>query len=249
MISRLTRDASGWHRLDLVRGLPRSEENHATNTLVLDPATNTLYVAQGGNTNMGAPSLNFGDLPEYAYSGAILKVDLNAIGDTTYDLPTLADDNHPHARRPVRRRLRPHQAKITPSSPVQVYAPGFRNPFSLVRTRAGQLYAWDNGSNAGWGDVPVGAGPGGTVHQRDRRARDRPERQPAPHHGAGVLRRPPEPDAREHGQHVQHHQSAVAGSGGEPDRVRDAHARDQWFDLQSADADHRHGRVHGHKPR
>ncbi len=95
MISRLTRDASGWHRLDLVRGLPRSEENHATNALVLDPATNTLYVAQGGNTNMGAPSLNFGDLPEYAYSGAILKVDLNAIGNTTYDLPTLVDDNLP----------------------------------------------------------------------------------------------------------------------------------------------------------
>jgi hypothetical protein len=161
MISRLTRDANGWHRLDLVRGLPRSEENHATNALALDPATNTLYVAQGGNTNMGAPSLNFGDLPEYAYSGAILKVDLNAIGDTTYDLPTLVDDNLPTLVGPFGGDFGRHQAKITPSSPVQVFAPGFRNPFSLVRTRAGQLYAWDNGSNAGWGDVPVGAGPGG----------------------------------------------------------------------------------------
>jgi len=59
---------------------------------------------------------------------------------------------------------------------VQVFAPGFRNPFSLVRTRAGGLYAWDNGANAGWGDIPVGAGPGGQctnavaepgVHQND----------------------------------------------------------------------------------
>ena len=161
MISRLTRDASGWHRLDLVRGLPRSEENHATNALALDPATNMLYVAQGGNTNMGAPSVAFGDLPEYAYSGAVLSVDLNAIGNTTYDLPTLTDDNLPGLVGPFGGDFGRHQAKITPSSPVQVYAPGFRNPFSLERTRAGQLYAWDNGSNAGWGDVPVGAGPSG----------------------------------------------------------------------------------------
>jgi isoquinoline 1-oxidoreductase beta subunit len=33
---------------------------------------------------------------------------------------------------------------------VQVFAPGFRNPFSLVRTRAGRLYAWDNGPNASY---------------------------------------------------------------------------------------------------
>jgi len=161
MISRLTRDASGWHRLDLVRGLPRSEENHATNALALDPASNTLYVAQGGNTNMGAPSASFGDLPEYAYSGAVLKVDLNAIGDTTYDLPTLVDETLPGLVGPFGGDFGKHQAKITPTSPVQVFAPGFRNPFSLVRTRAGRLYAWDNGANAGWGDVPAGAGPAG----------------------------------------------------------------------------------------
>jgi hypothetical protein len=161
IVSRLTHDGTGWHRQDVVRGLPRSEENHATNALVLDQTSNTLYVAQGGNTNMGAPSHNFNFLPEYAYSGAVLKVDLSAIGTTTYDLPTLVDEDHPGLVGPFGGDLGKHQAKITPSSPVQVYSPGYRNPFSLVRTRTGSLYAWDNGANAGWGDIPIGAGPTG----------------------------------------------------------------------------------------
>src|SRR6185436_14122761 len=90
MISRLTWNGSSWVKLDLVRGLPRSEENHSLNGLTLDKVNNILYVAQGSNTNMGAPSNNFLLTPEYAYSTAILKVDLNAIGDATYDLLTLA---------------------------------------------------------------------------------------------------------------------------------------------------------------
>ena len=106
MVSRLDRNGATWTRTDLVRGLPRSEENHSANGLALDPATNTLYVAQGGNTNMGAPSHNFNFLPEYAYSAAILKVDLTAIGNTTYDLPTLADDHLPNPDGPVRRGFR-----------------------------------------------------------------------------------------------------------------------------------------------
>jgi hypothetical protein len=162
IVSRLTKSGAAWQKQDVVRGLPRSEENHATNTLVLDQATNTLYVAQGGNSNMGAPSHNFNFLPEYAYSAAVLKVDLNAIGATTYDLPTLADEDHPALTGPFGGNRGKRQAKVTPSSPVQVYAPGFRNPFALVKARSGNLYAVDNGSNAGWGDVPVGAGPAGT---------------------------------------------------------------------------------------
>ena len=96
----------GWTKQDLVRGLPRSEENHATNALVLDSAANVLYVAQGGNTNMGAPSNNFNFLPEYAYSAAILRIDLGAIGASTYDLPTLVDEDHPGARRALRGQRR-----------------------------------------------------------------------------------------------------------------------------------------------
>jgi hypothetical protein len=57
VISRLTRSGSTWSKVDLVRGLPRSEENHASNGMQLDQLTNTLYLAQGGNTNAGGPRL------------------------------------------------------------------------------------------------------------------------------------------------------------------------------------------------
>ncbi len=100
--------------------------------------------------------------PSTPTPAAILSVDLNAIGDSTYDLPTLVDENHPTLTGPFGGDFGRHQAKITPDSPVQVYSPGYRNPYAMVRSRLGKLYVVDNGSNAGWGDVPVGAGPGGT---------------------------------------------------------------------------------------
>src|SRR6266849_2911116 len=76
ILSRLTKTGASWQREDLVQGLPRSEEEHASNGLALDPATQTLYIAQGGNTNMGAPSTLFANLPEVALSAAILAVKL-----------------------------------------------------------------------------------------------------------------------------------------------------------------------------
>lgn len=102
-----------WERVDLVRGLPRSEENHATNGIALDAATNTLYLASGGNANKGAPSNSFSALPEFYLSAAILAIDLAALaaiesangGPFTdprdnsrfvYDLPTLDDPTRPN---------------------------------------------------------------------------------------------------------------------------------------------------------
>jgi hypothetical protein len=41
---------------------------------------------------------------------------------------------------------------------VQVYAPGFRNPYDLVLTAGGGLYTVDNGSTPGFGDAPRPAG-------------------------------------------------------------------------------------------
>jgi hypothetical protein len=148
----------------LVRGLPRSEENHSTNGLQLDPSTNTIYIAQGGNTNMGAPSHNFALLPEYALSAAILKVDLDAIGNTTYDLPTLNDEDRAgnlDANDPFGGNDGKNQAKLVEGGPVQVYEPGFRNPYDLLIARSGKMYTIDNSSNAGAGDVPVNERPAG----------------------------------------------------------------------------------------
>jgi hypothetical protein len=161
ILSRLRFDGASWVRTDLVRGLPRSEEAHSTNGMALDAAANVMYVAQGGNTNRGAPSNNFARLPEYALSAAVLRVDLGAIGNTTYNLPTLADPAV-DAHDPFGGDLGRNQARLVSGGPVQVFSPGFRNPYDVVRTTAGRLYAIDNGANAGWGEVPIGEGPGGT---------------------------------------------------------------------------------------
>jgi Malectin domain/Transmembrane protein 131-like N-terminal len=158
ILSRLTKSGASWQKTDLVRGLPRSEENHTGNGLSLDPATNNLLIAHGGNTNKGAPSHNFAFLPEYALSGAILSVDLDTIGNTTYDLPTLDDEDRAgttDANDPFGGNDGKNQARLVPGGPVQVYAPGFRNAYDLVRTAAGNLYTIDNGGNAGWGGAPV----------------------------------------------------------------------------------------------
>jgi hypothetical protein len=164
IISRLVWNGQSWVKTDLVRGLPRSEEVHAPNGMQLSADGNTLYVAVGGNTNHGAPSRNFAELPEYALSVAILKIDLNAIGNTTYNLPTLNDEDragNPDANDPFGGNDGKNQAKIVPGGPVQVYASGFRNPYDLLIARSGKMYTIDNSGNAGWGDVPVNEGPAG----------------------------------------------------------------------------------------
>lgn len=161
MLSRLHRNGGAWSRRDLVRGLPRSEDNHATNGLALDRATNTLYLAQGGHTNMGAPSINFAYQPEYALSAAILAVDLDAIGDQTYDLPTLDDETRSNSgpggadsNDPFGGNDGLNQARWVPGGPVQVHASGLRNPYDVALAANGRLYTVDNGPNAGGGGPP-----------------------------------------------------------------------------------------------
>lgn len=166
VVSRLTRnpDGSGWRRLDLVRGLPRSEENHTGNGLALSPDGRWLYVAQGGMTNNGAPSTFFALTPEYALSAAILAVDLARIGEATYDLPTLDDSGRPgavDAGDPFGGADGRNQARLVPDGPVQVHASGFRNAYDLVVTAAGRMFTVDNGANGGWGAPPEGEGPDG----------------------------------------------------------------------------------------
>jgi hypothetical protein len=168
MVSRLTRSGTTWSETDLVRGLPRSEENHAVNGMALDRATGTLYLAVGGTTNEGAPSKVFNYLPEYALSAAVLSIDLDAIGDTTYDLPTLDDPSRANSAPgvdvgdPFGGNDGANQARIVPGGPVQVYSPGYRNPYDVllatVGAHAGKMYVTDNGYNAGQGGPPIGEG-------------------------------------------------------------------------------------------
>jgi hypothetical protein len=163
VVSRIVKSFGLWQRQDLVRGLPRSEEQHGPGGLALDEATHTLYLAQGGHTNMGAPSTNFAFTPEYALSAAILSIDLDAIGGGTHDLATLDDEDRAgvnDAHDPFGGNNGKNQARLVPGGPVQVFSSGWRNPYDVVLTSAGRLYAVDNGPNAGWGDVPVDGGGG-----------------------------------------------------------------------------------------
>ncbi|MFU8833191.1 MAG: malectin domain-containing carbohydrate-binding protein, partial [Wenzhouxiangella sp.] len=155
ILSRLTWTGTEWSKLDLVRSLPRSAHDHFSNGMALDAETGILYLAQGGHTNMGAPSSAFGFLPEYALSAAILSIDLNAIGEQTYDIPTLKGEVFGG-------QFGNNQAMIAPGGPVQVHSPGYRNPYDVLLTAAGRLYTFDNDSNVGWGGLPIGEGPEGT---------------------------------------------------------------------------------------
>ena len=176
IVSRLTYQDSTWSKVDLIRGLPRSEENHATNGMQYDAANNILYVAQGGNTNAGAPSANFDHLAEYALSATILEVDLNMLDsmpvlvdptfgtDYIYDLPTLDDPTRPNDANgndindPFGGNDGLNQAKYIPGGPISIFSGGYRNQYDLVLTELGYLYTWDNGPNGGIGGHPENEG-------------------------------------------------------------------------------------------
>ncbi|MEO1361919.1 MAG: PKD domain-containing protein, partial [Pseudomonadota bacterium] len=99
IISRLTfNEQSGeWEKVDLVIGLPRSEENHSTNgmdirteSVEVSPGVfelhEIMYVQSGGHDNKGAPSNNFAYTPEYYYSAALLRIDLTQLAQMEADL-------------------------------------------------------------------------------------------------------------------------------------------------------------------
>ncbi len=157
ILHKLTKSGNNWIKQDLVRGLPRSEENHVPNGMVLQG--NTLYLVTGGHTNEGAPSNNFAFTPEYALSAAVLEIDLAAIGNSTYDLPTLDDEDRPgvnDANDPFGGNDGKNQAKLIPTSPVKVFSTGYRNAYDLVMASNGKMYTFDNGPNPPWGGPPIG---------------------------------------------------------------------------------------------
>ncbi|WP_170226046.1 malectin domain-containing carbohydrate-binding protein [Robertkochia marina] len=150
IITRLTWNGNAWEKVDLVRGLPRCEENHSTNGMELfsKNGQDYLFVQQGGNTNQGAPSNNFAGSSEYFLAGALLIVNLTQIegieaanggpftdlrDNTTkyvYDLPTLND---------------PERPDITNSSPDFPYGPG--HPMYNAKIDKGDPFGGNNGLN------------------------------------------------------------------------------------------------------
>ncbi|MBC2840231.1 malectin domain-containing carbohydrate-binding protein [Robiginitalea sp. SC105] len=186
VITRITWTGSSWDAVDIVRGLPRSEENHATNGLefVTIGGTDYLIVASGGFTNAGSPSDNFAWTTEYALSAAILSVNLtmleampiqnDGVRNYIYDIPTLDDPTRANANGitdpdspgyngidvndPWGGNDGLNQAMVVEGGPVQIFSPGYRNSYDLVVTQDGKVYATDNGANGGWGGLPVNEG-------------------------------------------------------------------------------------------
>lgn len=183
VITRLTKNGSGvWQAVDMVRGLPRSEENHATNGMqfITVAGNDWLIVSSGGFTNAGAPSNNFAYITEYALSGAVLALDITALEalpilndgarNYIYDIPTLDD--------PTRANLNGIESPDTPGydgvdindpwggndglnmgmlipgSPVKMFSPGYRNTYDTIITEDGHVFVTDNGANGGWGGFP-----------------------------------------------------------------------------------------------
>lgn len=192
VITKMTWTGSSWSTVDLVRGLPASEENHASHGLELATinGTNYLILCQGGHTNAGSPSQNFAWTSEYALSAAILAINLDQLeGMSTktdpsgraykYDLPTLDDPTRPNANGiedpnqsgydgidvgdPWGGNDGLNQAKLVPGGPVQILSPGYRNSYDLVITESGALFVTDNGANEGWGGFPENEGLGGNA--------------------------------------------------------------------------------------
>jgi N-acetylneuraminic acid mutarotase len=163
ILSRLAWNGSSWVKTDLIRGLPRSKEQHSVQSILYQAETNDLLLFSGGQTNHGAPSGNFMYIPEYALTSAILRVDLDTLPAGTYDIPTLDDEDRPgvnDTNDPFGGNGGKNQARLVPGGPVSIYAAGMRNAYDGVITSTG-LYTIDNGGNFGWGGIPASEGPQG----------------------------------------------------------------------------------------
>ncbi|MGB5713586.1 MAG: malectin domain-containing carbohydrate-binding protein [Waterburya sp.] len=187
IVTQLTWNGTEWEAVDIVRGLPRSEENHSVNGMELSADGTKLYLMVGGNTNNGAPSDFFAYTGEYALSGTVLEIDLEDIANRpistdpsggqdgtsrqyVYDLPTLDDPTITNVSDGVGEDISGldengpwggndgfNMAILPADAPMRVFADGLRNQYDIELTEDGQLYTVDNGSNGNLGGNPVDA--------------------------------------------------------------------------------------------
>ena len=127
---------------DLIVGLPRSREAHALNGMDFGP-DGWLYIAVGGNTNAGAPSTFFANLPEYYLAAAVLRLNVNNLAGT----PLPLDVTHVTSA-----------ADMTKfANKFELYATGYRNPYDIVWHSNGKLYLNGNAPNLNQGSTPGAA--------------------------------------------------------------------------------------------
>jgi glucose/arabinose dehydrogenase len=138
---------------DIVTGLPISNVAHQTEGLALT-ADGMLFILQGSTTNAGVENPidhPYFRLSEVPLSGAVLVAQLfedgfdgdivyNPAGVYATDVVQIAGD-------------------------VDVYAPGFRNPYDIVLHTNGRIYVTDNGPDRG--DAESHSGPGSLTCDTD----------------------------------------------------------------------------------
>jgi hypothetical protein len=128
---------------DYVVGLPRSTRDHMTNGITWRPGEpGVMYVVQGSNSAMGAPDNAWGNRPERALTGAVLRIDLNLIPSPPLDVKTAEGGTYD---------------PWGVGAPVTVFGSGCRNCYDLLWHTNGQLYVPANGSAAG-GNTPATPG-------------------------------------------------------------------------------------------
>ena len=150
-------------------------------------ATNTLYVAQGGNTNAGR-----------AVEQLRAAARVRAVGRDPVGRPRARSATRPTTCRRSTTRTRigtaepndpfggndgPNQARLVAGGPVQVYSPGFRNPYDVLITEAGRHVHHRQRRQRRMGRGARRRGPRRDVHERSRTSPAPTDRDSAaPHH-------------------------------------------------------------------
>ena len=136
--------------LPLITGLPVSNHDHSINGMEFDEAGD-LYLAVGGNTNAGVIACPIGGIPESPLSASLIRARLSSdsfFGQVEYMTPggSLNDD-----------QVFGDLVEVVPGVDVEIVATGLRNAWDLVYTTRGEIYATDNGPNAGFGPASMDA--------------------------------------------------------------------------------------------
>ncbi len=127
------------NRKDYVTGLPRSRELHAPNAVHFGP-DGWLYLTIGSNTNYGAASTAFSELPEVWLTATMIRMNVNGAASSF----------------PIDARSITSSATERPGV-LETYATGYRNAFDFLFHSNGTLYLNGNAGNLSSGNTP---GPG-----------------------------------------------------------------------------------------
>ncbi|MGB6150466.1 MAG: malectin domain-containing carbohydrate-binding protein [Pricia sp.] len=132
---------------DFIIHLPRSVNDHLTNSLAFDPQGD-LYISQGSNSAGGDPDSNWGNRPERLLAAAVLKVELDKL-PATLPLSAFTTDDISVINSASAASLTMSDGTYNPyatNAPLTLFATGVRNAYDLVWHSNGWLYVPTNGT-------------------------------------------------------------------------------------------------------